>query len=88
MLPIDGCQVSNLTICVSASLIYDLPYSITLPKQNDWIIRKGACPAEQGQPVIIPGSMGSLLIGLGNKRWLSSASHRAGRPKSRGSAIL
>ena len=71
---------------IAAPLVYDLPHNITVAKKNEWIIRKGACPAEQGQPVIIPGSMGSpsyLLMGLGNERWLNSASHGAGRNKSR-----
>lgn len=71
---------------IAAPLVYDLPHNITLAEKNDWIIRKGACPAEEGQPVIIPGSMGSssyLLMGLGNKQFLNSASHGAGRHKSR-----
>ena len=48
--------------------------------------RKGACPAYSGQPVIVPGSMGApsyLLVGLGNDRFLRSASHGAGRARSR-----
>lgn len=63
---------------IAAPLIYDLPHNITVREQNDWLIRKGACPAQQGQPVIIPGSMGApsyLLMELGNKRFLNSASH-------------
>ena len=71
---------------IAAPLVYDLPHNITLPDKNGWITRKGACPANLEQPVIIPGSMGSpsyLLKGLGNERFLSSASHGAGRAKSR-----
>ncbi|VEP11426.1 RNA-splicing ligase RtcB [Hyella patelloides LEGE 07179] len=71
---------------IAAPLVYDLPHNITLPDGKRWIVRKGACPAYPGQPVIIPGSMGSssyLLMGLGNERFLSSASHGAGRAKSR-----
>ena len=71
---------------IAAPLVYDLPHNITVAEKDDWIIRKGACPAHLGQPVIIPGSMGSpsyLLAGLGNKKWLNSASHGAGRNKSR-----
>ncbi|GAB4528470.1 MAG: hypothetical protein Tsb0014_09810 [Pleurocapsa sp.] len=63
-----------------------MPHNITLPDKNGWITRKGACPAQEGQPVIIPGSMGApsyLLMGLGNKRFLEPASHGAGRNKSR-----
>lgn len=71
---------------IAAPLVYDLPHNITVAEQDDWIIRKGACPAQHGQPVVIPGSMGSssyLLMGLGNQKWLNSASHGAGRNKSR-----
>lgn len=42
-----------------------------------------------GQPVIVPGSMGSstyLLSGMGNQEALQSASHGAGRAISRGKA--
>ena len=71
---------------IEAPLVYDLPHNITLPDTPGWIIRKGACPAAAEQPVIIPGSMGShsyLLVGLGNKQFLASASHGAGRAKTR-----
>lgn len=71
---------------ITAPLVYDLPHNITLPEGDRWIVRKGACPAYPQQPVIIPGSMGSpsyLLVGLGNSKFLSSASHGAGRAKSR-----
>jgi tRNA-splicing ligase RtcB (3'-phosphate/5'-hydroxy nucleic acid ligase) len=71
---------------LEAPLIYDLPHNLTFPADNSWIVRKGACPAGKGQPVIIPGSMGSpsyLLLGLGNSRSLASASHGAGRAISR-----
>jgi tRNA-splicing ligase RtcB (3'-phosphate/5'-hydroxy nucleic acid ligase) len=76
---------------VEAPLVYDLPHNITLPDGNlpddqGWIVRKGACPADLGQPAIIPGSMGSpsyLVMGLGCERFLASASHGAGRAKSR-----
>lgn len=46
--------------------------------------------AYYGEPVMIPGSMGSssyLMRGLGNPDSLWSASHGAGRKKSRGDAI-
>ncbi len=69
-------------------LVYDLPHNITLREggPNRLVSRKGACPAHAGQLVIIPGSMGTpsyLLKGLGNENFLSSASHGAGRAKSR-----
>jgi len=71
---------------IEAPLIYDLPHNLTLSEGAGWITRKGACPAHTGQPVIIPGSMGTpsyLLIGKGNPDFLCSASHGAGRLHSR-----
>ncbi len=79
---------------VAAPLVYDLPHNITLPRAGSgsgaaggsWVTRKGACPAGEGQPVIIPGSMGAssfLLVGRGAPRFLASASHGAGRARSR-----
>ncbi|ADO69819.1 RtcB family protein [Stigmatella aurantiaca] len=71
---------------VEAPLIYDVPHNITLPWEGGWLARKGACPAEADQPVIIPGSMGApsyLMVGCGETRALASASHGAGRARSR-----
>ena len=71
---------------LEAPLVYDLPHNITLAEGEGWVTRKGACPAYVGQPVIIPGSMGTpsyLLVGLGNTDWCCSASHGAGRSRSR-----
>ncbi|MHC5935681.1 RtcB family protein [Nostoc sp.] len=71
---------------VEAPLVYDLPHNITLPEGQGWVTRKGACPAHLGQPVIIPGSMGAysyLMVGRGNPTFCNSASHGAGRIRSR-----
>ena len=82
---------------LEAPLVYDLPHNITLPvtrskiqnpksKITEWITRKGACPTDLGQPVIIPGSMGAfsyLCVGKGNEDFCNSASHGAGRLRSR-----
>jgi tRNA-splicing ligase RtcB (3'-phosphate/5'-hydroxy nucleic acid ligase) len=71
---------------VDAPLVYDLPHNITLREDGAYVVRKGACPAHGGQPVIIPGSMGApsfLLKGCGSAQHLCSASHGAGRAKSR-----
>jgi tRNA-splicing ligase RtcB len=71
---------------VEARLVYDWPHNITLAEGAGWVTRKGACPAHSGQPVIVPGSMGApsyLLVGSGNDRFLRSASHGAGRARSR-----
>ena len=88
-------------------LLYDAPHNYIWKMQtadgNYYIHRKGACCAGgceemlgtefayYGEPVMIPGSMGSssyLLRGLGNPESLWSASHGAGRKKSRGDAIM
>lgn len=48
--------------------------------------RKGATPAERGQFGIIPGNMRDgtyVTIGLGNEKYLCSASHGAGRTMGR-----
>lgn len=87
-------------------LLYDAPHNYIWKTEIDggeyYIHRKGACCAGgcremegtefayYGEPVMIPGSMGSssyLLRGLGNIEALWSASHGAGRKKSRGDAI-
>jgi tRNA-splicing ligase RtcB len=72
---------------IEAPLVYDLPHNITLRGESGtWITRKGASPAYPGQPVIIPGSMGAysyLMVGKGNPRFCHSASHGAGRLRSR-----
>lgn len=54
-----------------------------------YIHRKGATPAENGRPGIIPGSSGSmsyLVEGRGNKEAIYSSSHGAGRMHSRSEA--
>lgn len=71
---------------VEAPLVYDLPHNITLPFGQGWVTRKGACPAHPEQPVIIPGSMGDysyLMVGKGNPAYSHSASHGAGRIRTR-----
>ncbi len=87
-------------------LLYDSPHNYIWRKEIDgeeyFLHRKGACSARgleemedtpfayYGEPVMIPGSMGSssyLLRGMGNPEGLWSASHGAGRSLSRGAAI-
>ncbi len=71
---------------VEAPLVYDVPHNLTLPYEGGWLARKGACPAEKNQPVIIPGSMGAasyLMVGRGEPAALQTASHGAGRSRSR-----
>ena len=74
---------------VDTPLVYDLPHNLTLAHhtRDMWISRKGACPAEVDVPVVVPGSMGAASfvgVGLGSSRHLCSASHGAGRARSRG----
>ena len=73
-------------------LITDIPHNITLANPGDafynkrWIHRKGACPANYGDWLLIPGSMGTpsyVCKGLGSHEHLMSASHGAGRSTSR-----
>lgn len=94
---LDGCEIR---------LLYDSPHNFIWRKEIDgqehFLHRKGACSAGgmeemtdtpfayYGEPVMIPGSMGSssyLLSGRGNPDSLWSASHGAGRSLSRGAAI-
>lgn len=86
-----------LGIEVQSKLIYDAPHNLVFDRNEKYLHRKGATPAEGpakssdwiGRPVIIPGSMGSasyLLTGLGNADCLESACHGAGRIMSRGQA--
>lgn len=51
-----------------------------------WITRKGAIEASEGQPGLIPGSMGTpsyVVTGKGNPESFRSAPHGAGRTMSR-----
>ena len=56
------------------------------PGRTAIVHRKGATPAQAGQPGLIPGSMatpGYLVTGWGVEESLCSASHGAGRAMSR-----
>jgi tRNA-splicing ligase RtcB len=67
-------------------LVFDAPHNIVTEENGCYVHRKGATPARFGHPVLIPGSMGQasyLMVGLGNERFLQSASHGAGRKLSR-----
>ncbi|WP_312109898.1 RtcB family protein [Brevibacillus reuszeri] len=87
-------------------LLYDAPHNYLWEEQLEqvggFLHRKGSCTAKSaeqmmgtpfqytGEPVFIPGSMGShsfILAGLGNRESLFSASHGAGRALSRGDAV-
>ena len=54
-----------------------------------WVSRKGAIRAREGDPGLIPGSMGTasyVVVGKGNPLALDSAPHGAGREYSRSKA--
>ncbi len=54
-----------------------------------WVHRKGAIPAAEGEPGVIPGSMGTFsyhTVGRGHADALASSSHGAGRTMSRAAA--
>jgi tRNA-splicing ligase RtcB len=54
-----------------------------------WLSRKGAISAREGEPGLIPGSMGTasyVVEGLGNQVALCSSPHGAGRSYSRSAA--
>lgn len=57
--------------------------------QSLWVHRKGAISAQEGEPGVIPGSMGAPsyhVLGRGCADALCSSSHGAGRALSRGEA--
>ncbi|MCL2463597.1 MAG: RtcB family protein [Micrococcales bacterium] len=57
--------------------------------KNMWVSRKGAIRAGDGEPGLIPGSMGTasyVVVGRGNPFSLCSAPHGAGRNHSRSAA--
>jgi len=71
---------------VGASCFYDVSHNIVTQEGERFVHRKGATPAFEGQPVLIPGSMGTssyVMRGLGSRRFLNSASHGAGRARTR-----
>ncbi|AKF07831.1 RtcB family protein [Sandaracinus amylolyticus] len=54
-----------------------------------WVHRKGAVPAHEGAPVLVPGSMGTSshhAEGRGHAPALASSAHGAGRALTRGEA--
>jgi tRNA-splicing ligase RtcB (3'-phosphate/5'-hydroxy nucleic acid ligase) len=80
----------NITLPENVETLHvtSLQSKIQNPKSKiqKWVTRKGACPAHAGQPVIIPGSMGDysyLMLGKGKETFCNSASHGAGRLRSR-----
>lgn len=65
---------------------YDNHHNFAWLENGLYVHRKGATPAGKGVVGIIPGSSGTasyIVVGLGNKNSLNSASHGAGRVHSR-----
>ncbi len=76
---------------VNHKLIWDAPHNLIWENFgiDTFLHRKGACPAEEDSPVIVPGSMGDssyIMKGKGNTTCLCSACHGAGRITSRQSS--
>jgi len=66
--------------------MYNENHNHAIVTEDGVLHRKGATPADKGQIGIIPGNMRDgvyVTEGLGNKEYLSSASHGAGRLFSR-----
>jgi len=80
-------QVNKLT---SPEIMVNENHNHAVPAGEGMMLhRKGATPAEKGQIGIIPANQRDgvwITRGLGNKEFLSSASHGAGRKLSRGEA--
>jgi tRNA-splicing ligase RtcB len=79
-----GDSASNLKV------VYDVAHNIAKIENNLLVHRKGATRAFPGQPVLIPGSMGTasyVLVGVpeGAAAWFSTC-HGAGRTMSRHAA--
>ncbi len=71
---------------IEIPLVFDVPHNIVMREDDLFVHRKGATPAHEGQPVLIPGSMGHesyLMVGRGSERFLKSCSHGAGRAITR-----
>lgn len=82
--------VESLNEVFKENLKYELwvnkNHNHTIYEKGFYIHRKGATPAKKNERGIIPGNMrdGSfLVVGKGNKKFLNSSSHGAGRSISR-----
>lgn len=74
---------------IKAELWVNKNHNHALRSKEGYIHRKGATPAEKRERGVIPANMrdGSfLVVGLGNKEFLNSSSHGAGRAMSRAEA--
>lgn len=73
----------------SLKSVYDSPHNLVWDNGNNFLHRKGSCPAEENEPVIIPGSMGTrsaICVGKNFSDTYSSSPHGAGRVLNRNAA--
>lgn len=71
--------------------VYDSPHNLVWYNEDTgmYLHRKGSCPANENELVMIPGSMGTascLAIGQGFAGTMSSSAHGAGRVLNRNAA--
>lgn len=88
ILSILGFNFKQICDIIKATLVNE-NHNHAVPYCGGYIHRKGATPAELGQLGLIPGNMRDgvyLTCGLGNKDYLESASHGAGRVLGRNAA--
>lgn len=68
---------------------FDVTHNTVAPTSAGWVHRKGAAPAEAGQPTVVLGSRGTpswVMRGLGQESALCCVAHGAGRRMSRSEA--
>lgn len=71
---------------VHHDVVYDAPHNLVWVDDRGFLHRKGACPAGQAEPVLVPGSMGTssyIMVGHGSEESFCSACHGAGRIRPR-----
>jgi tRNA-splicing ligase RtcB len=88
-----GALQEAIGVDVHGSTLLDVAHNFVRRERHgdrEWLVhRKGASSAREGEPGIVPGSMGSRsfhVVGRGNAESLCSSSHGAGRCLSRGDA--
>jgi tRNA-splicing ligase RtcB len=86
------CKAFGASICWETKIATDHNH-VLLERHGGrdlWVHRKGAMPAQAGQPGVLPGSMGTASFhveGRGNEDALCSSAHGAGRAMSRARAV-
>jgi len=83
-------QAAGLGSPARVSFMFDLVHN-AVERRSDgaFLHRKGAAPAERGQPTVVLGSRGApswVMSGLGNDACLRSVAHGAGRRMGRSEA--